>query len=359
MTRSSGRSLYLVLAVACAATATAAHACKDPTQVTVEITTLGFRCSELRKISIVVASDPDKAEAKAVFPQAEVTSCEDDHRVGTLVLTPAEDRGAVMVLASYTDRRCEPPRYEGCIVARRAFSFIDHVPLRLPIALEASCKDVPCNALSSCRSGQCVSSSADCHDDGTCAAPAQPVVAEDGGVVPPPPTDLVDAGPPNDGATPPDDVYVPPVDAGIDAPADAGEDVVKGTGYGNICPIANAPTDCFVGGQVCCTYAGYTCTTWNADAGGTDAYMAPACGGAQFFPCTGRLHCGPNEVCCGTGAMGGYAPSSACGETTSPQCSMGFYLCNTDDDCPGALRCNTVHFTSGYPDAGAIRRCGP
>ena len=121
MKRGFGRAA-LLLFVASAAASLSMHACKEPTQVTVDIRTLGFKCQELRRVTIVVSRDADAAEKNWASPQAEVdarTSCASDDEVGTLVITPASGSGAVMVLASYTDAKCEAPDYKGCIVARR------------------------------------------------------------------------------------------------------------------------------------------------------------------------------------------------------------------------------------------------
>lgn len=324
-----GRASVL-LALASGIVATSVHACKEPTQVTVDIRTLGFKCAELKKITIVVAKEPEAAETKWEFPQAEVEKCAGDFEVGTLVVTPSGNAGAVMVLASYTDAKCIGPKYEGCIVARRRFSFIENVPLRVPITLEASCKDVPCNALSSCRSGVCVTSETDCSSDGTCEAISEPVIAPDGGTVAPPLDATIDA--------PVNDTGIPPTDSGTDAPivADSGPDVLVGPSFpdsGNNCPASAAGPDCFdMPGLVCCAQGqAFLCIQ---DGG---------CTGGPAFPCTGREHCGAG-FCCAPQIAVPMGPTSSC--FIDPTCGdSGVVLCNGEADCPPGRTCDGGIYT--------------
>ena len=157
------------------------EACRDATQVTVDIRTLGIPCSSLKGVKIVVARSPRDAEDRMALGSlsAEVQRGQcDGERVGTLVLTPSEAKGAIIVAARISDEAaatCKPPDYKGCIVARRAFAFLDHVSVTLPITLEVACADVPCDVVSSCRSGTCVSSEASCSD-GTQRCASEPVV---------------------------------------------------------------------------------------------------------------------------------------------------------------------------------------
>lgn len=188
-------ALFVALALGVVA-ASLSPACRTATQVTVELRTVGaLTCAQVKGVAIVVARTPQDAEAKMQLESlsAEVTreQCGADPRfLGTLVVTPSESTGAILVRARVRDdaaATCKPPDYRGCIVARRAFSFIDNAALTLPISLEQSCVDVPCDVVSSCRTGKCVSSDASCSESsGRCSSGAEPVVAEDGGIVPPP-----------------------------------------------------------------------------------------------------------------------------------------------------------------------------
>ena len=342
----------MLLASSCAA-AFALDACNDPTQVTIDITTLGFSCHELKRVTVVVAGDPEAAEDKTDFPQAEVTTCDSDKRVGTLVLTPGQDRGAVMVLASYTDQRCQKPDYKGCIVARRVFSFVDHVKLTLPIALEASCRDVPCGVLSSCRSGKCVSSQTSCASDGTCTSDAQPVVDDKGNVVPADGGSGDSGGEGNDGGGTTMDGGPPMLDAAAD-----GRPLV----FGNACPSNPPGGDCLaMNNSPCCADQG----GWRCDTTATVTSPIPPvppvnppvggpCGGATFN-CTGRAHCDLGKFCCSGGTlMPGL--NSTC---AAPTASCGLVLCNTSDDCPNpSMSC--IDWAQGpIIDGGRLRHCAP
>jgi len=350
MRGSFGRASLLLL-VASAAVTISMHACKEPTQVTVDIRTLGFKCQELKKITVVVAADPTAAEGKWQYPQAEVGECQGEHEVGTLVVTPSGDHGAVMVLASYSESPCVAPDYLNCIVARRQFSFIENVPLRLPITLEASCKNVPCNALSSCRSGACVSSEADCNDTGTCAAPSEPVVADDGGVIPPPGDATIDI-PPNDAFVPPDappDVKPQSDGSATDAPFDAPKNDSSNPGdggFGNACPSMPSGPNCNSFTLTCCAQLNFSCRPLG---GSPDA----SCSAGPFYPCTGRAGCADpsTQYCCAPLTPATMGMSSAC----STFCGAGAeVLCTTDNDCPGQAKCTGIYTSLGN---GALSYC--
>lgn len=275
--------------------------CQSPTQVTVELRTFGaLPCSALKGVSITVAQTPAEAEARmklqsfsAQVPRGE---CGPDGRtVGTLVLTPSGEAGAIVVRARISDEpgaTCEPPDYKGCIVARRSFSFIDHASLTLPITLEAACANVPCDVESSCRSGVCVSSKAGCSETlGSCPSVAEPVPAADGGSTPPPPDEVLplpDAGMP-DGS--------PVLDASPDASPDATIDAPITDGHSDaptskgLCPTNAGPVDCAlaVESPVCCfdIVTGFSCTT---SSGCPQA--------APRYNCTGPTQCA-TKPCCG------------------------------------------------------------
>jgi hypothetical protein len=299
--------------------------CRSPTQVTLDIRTHGFRCSELRRVTVAVAAEPPAAEAEmgSGFVAAEVTSCDSDQSVGTLVVTPERSTGAIVVAASYADKRCEPPKYAGCIVARRAFTFIDHTSLRLPITLEISCKDVPCETFSSCRAGQCVSSQAACSEQNEeCTSDAEPVFLPDGGSVP---SDApvgpdgrvgeTDAGPDKQDGSSSDGAQDAVTDVGTDVlipPVDASSDVT------NICPTMGGPQDCSKQTGVCCAM------------GVTYFCQAPPCtGGYPYYVCTGKGACG-GGYCCERPPIDGGPPTylSEC----LPACTTKT-LCNSDADC--------------------------
>ncbi|HEY8073060.1 MAG TPA: hypothetical protein VIF62_03095 [Labilithrix sp.] len=315
--------------------ALAPASCKSATEVTLDIRTLtpGLRCQDLKHVTIVVASNTTDAEAMIAsgFSSAEVAgTCDADDRVGTLVVTPSGDTGAVVVAAAVTDDAdCRPDaKYKGCIVARRVFSFAKHAGLLLPITLERSCLDVPCDQANSCRAGECQSSDTNCGG-GVCTSNADPIVddagneitpdgaivQQDGAVIPPP-------GPP----PPP-----PP------APIDAGVDATPGSG--NDCPtLADGGTvDCYP--AACCYMA---------------AYMCGASCGPYTFNCIGRKHCG-TDYCCGTDPTQGSVTTQC--DPSHGVAACEYYICTTDEDCPPGLHCVGTYFAETSSNGAFILGC--
>lgn len=163
--------------------------CRTPTEITLTVTVQSpLVCQSLKGLRISVASDPQKAEDQLNSPVAQVgpEACANGS-YGTLVITPGDsDRAAVAVLAG-VDKPVEQctavDKYKGCIVVRRIVSFIDHVKLTLPAELQADCKDVSCEVVTTCRAGTCISSDYDCENGDTCT-PTDPRALPDGGVDP-------------------------------------------------------------------------------------------------------------------------------------------------------------------------------
>ncbi len=322
--------------------------CQSPTQVTVELRTLGaLPCTSLKGVSIVVAQTPREAEDRmklgslsADVPRGECDA--DGHTIGTLVITPSNETGAIIVRARISegpDATCLPPDYRGCIVARRSFSFITHASVTLPITIEASCLDVPCDVESSCRSGVCVSSSTACSGSaGACSSIAEPVPDKDGGVIPPDDAGIVsvpDASLPDgalrDGAM---SDGSPLVDGAPDAPPDG-----PPSGHG-LCPTNNGDLDCNVPGTsapLCCNDIGkgFVCTT------------DPLCpSNDQHFYCTGPAHCDGGRCCAGVpmneaGVDSGFfadasqSPSfvASCKGLDTPCPWNTSIVCGSDADC--------------------------
>ena len=305
----------------------ASEACRDPTQVTVDIRTLGIPCSSLKRVKIVVARAPTDAEDRMALGSlsAEVARGQcDGERVGTLVLTPSEAKGAIIVAARVSDdaaATCKPPDYKGCIVARRSFTFLDHVSVTLPMTLEVACADVPCDVVSSCRSGTCVSSEASCSESSQrCELPAEPVVLADGGVEP---LDAARDGAFNDGSVALDG-------AAGDGSADAGDGSVGSPdGATNQCPLQN-------GTKPDCTTLGASALCCAPTSGAFCVASAAACADTDpRYACLGAAHCAGATWCCTTGDVA--PPQSAC----APICKAGAFLCMVDTDCPPGQACNT------------------
>ena len=198
------RSVRLVLAGSLlAATFAVAPGCRDATQVTVAVRAEDAKCSELRGTAITVGSEPAATEenVKIGYVSASTNACTDGTGdIGTLVLTPSDaKRAAVVVVVAYDTSdptKCPPPDYPGCIVARRSLAFVDHEGLRLPITISPDCLNVPCDAFSTCRHGQCYASAVSCSG-GACEEPSVPVEVR----TPPPPPPGVPVAPYCAGAT--------------------------------------------------------------------------------------------------------------------------------------------------------------
>ena len=191
------------LVISVAAVVATIASCRDPTEITIVVTT-DAKCSDLEGTSIAVGQLGDALENKP--PAAVSSQCDSSTgRVATLVVVPSgsrDDEIAFRIVAGVGKAvgDCTAPFGPGCIVARRALHFIPHTPLYVPVHLAVSCAGVPCSATSTCQNGRCVDSRIDgaqCESPAGCELP-------DGGASP------VDGGaPPLDGAPPP-----PPSDGG-------------------------------------------------------------------------------------------------------------------------------------------------
>ena len=133
-------------------------ACKDPTQITVEITT-DVKCTDLRGTSITVG---DLAGLDDRPLTTQTTTCDPDRaRIGSMVIVPSgadDETVAIRVIVGLgkDPATCLPPSYgPGCIVARRAIRFVPHTSLTLPIFLATSCNGIACGATDTCVQGNC------------------------------------------------------------------------------------------------------------------------------------------------------------------------------------------------------------
>lgn len=148
-----------------------APGCREPTEVTVEVWS-DVPCAELRGTSITVAR-PGAIETAQ--PRTVATTCDAKSGfVGSLVVVPSGARSedlAVRVVAGIgaPAESCAPPSYAGCIVARRALRFVPHTSLVVPIRLTRDCRDVPCDAQSTCVRAGCAN--ATIPDPDACASP--------------------------------------------------------------------------------------------------------------------------------------------------------------------------------------------
>jgi hypothetical protein len=178
-----GRRTFGIAWIALAAVVPiATDACRGATQVTVTITT-ELPCSELRGVSIGVAADPALAEERAGAGRFVATThqCDSPSTVGSIVVTPGASSVGIVVIAGIDVESvsCKPPAYEGCVVARRRLSFVEHGSLEIGIGVSRSCLGVPCDTQTSCVDGKCRSSEALCEGSACGQDPAGPI---DGGL---------------------------------------------------------------------------------------------------------------------------------------------------------------------------------
>lgn len=158
-------------------------ACREPTEITLELTT-DLPCDQLRT-SIYVGRPADLARPLSELGvAAEATTCDPTtKRIGTIAVIPSgsnADTVAIKVVARTKGSSCDTNPSSGCVEARRTIGFLPHTPLRLPIALNADCKDLVCaNASETCVRGRCVPA---IIDPSTCIGSGCPEPTGDGGL---------------------------------------------------------------------------------------------------------------------------------------------------------------------------------
>jgi len=144
-------------------------ACREPTEIEVEISS--DACARVRGegVTIAVADSPEAVHPRA--PSASQPACTDTTgTVGSIVLVPSGDKGArvaiEVALHLTNDADCGAVG-EKCIVARRVLRYARHTRLVLPIALREVCAGVRCPVEQTCSQGICVS--AELQDPDACA----------------------------------------------------------------------------------------------------------------------------------------------------------------------------------------------
>ncbi len=150
-------------------------ACREPTEITVALST-DLPCSQLSRTSIYVGTPAELQRPLGELAlSAEATTCDPTTKtIGTIAVIPAgarTDTVGLRVVARLTGSDCDRDAKSGCIDVRRTIGFIEHRSLRLPIALDAACRDVVCsNASDTCYRGQCVTAVVDPNAcaSGTC-----------------------------------------------------------------------------------------------------------------------------------------------------------------------------------------------
>lgn len=369
-----------------------AQGCQDPTQVTLSITLdKKAKCSEIAQgTAITVGALPEVTEQRVFdgYVTAKTNDCDvGTNDIGTLVITPSDgERAAVVIVVGYgvDPTTCRPPKYKGCIVARRRFAFAKHRRLVMPITIDPDCADVPCDAFSTCNKGQCYDSETDCSNGG-CERPGElPDGAVDEASIHVPDASQFDGGPSaidggdgGDGST--------PTDGGNDGsnPIDSGPQTYCQSGVTLICSnvqcqnptpqccpnppgaagcrmTCDAPED-----RLCCTNAdcpaSYHCNGGNPGTCVSD--ITPDDASTTVYPyClqpSDTLVCNPSNACAG-------ANNACCPGTNPPICTMGAsscpgnpkYCCQASD-CPSGVCTRAVMAGPGLVPGLASGTCAP
>jgi hypothetical protein len=150
-----------------------AVSCREPTQVTVRVST-GTRCSDLSSVELVVGPDQKETQQRfeKQFTTAVTRECDPSGLIGTLVVAPGGHSATIVVAvgvrvggapAPEPSACADPKTAQSCIIARRSFAFIDHTSLTLPVVLDPSCVGKACDPSSTCFKGACVDASVICN----------------------------------------------------------------------------------------------------------------------------------------------------------------------------------------------------
>ena len=219
------RRRILQLALAAVAVGIPLVACREPTQITLVITT-DVPCPTVTNKGVDVrVGSPQTVEDQ---PTTDVVtkSCHDTS-IGSIVVVPSgDDDGRVGIevtlgTGGVASADCRVSSSSGCIIARRTLGYVPHTSLVLPIHLAAKCVDVACAVGQTCVEGVCRGSEVSCPG-GTCGPETLPPV--DAGIVDAAPDVAIDAT----------------VDAGADS-GDAGHCAQICTGgvcVGDVCQLA-------------------------------------------------------------------------------------------------------------------------
>lgn len=270
-------------AAAFAILATAAGAsCREPTQITVELTT-DVRCADVRGTTMTVGR---LVELDGRPLTAETRACEGG-RIGEIVVVPSgadDDTVAIRVVMGFgrdVGECARPPFGPGCIVARRALRYIPHTHLRLPIRLNAVCSGVECGATETCVGGDCRPATLPSPDD--CALPGG---CDEGALGPRAPSadaraDAADAAPP------PPPVCAPPAGAPCAGTLPPGwSPLAFAPSRGSACPTGFTSVDAVADAAPAANACTCTCQISAAD--------PPSCAVGTFTSRVGATTCDSN-----------------------------------------------------------------
>lgn len=313
--------------------------CRSATEVVVDVRTNTAYHDGL-VVSFTVGT-PDEVESGAPTTEAR-TPWGADGFVGSLTVVPSSGSskdtslGVKVVLGVDRDSRsCAPPAYEGCIVARRRIHYAPHERLELPIALYVQCKDVACDATSTCNLlGQCVSATVDpatCSSARGCSVAGDPQAS-----TPPRPGDERDVDAAGDGATTDGAADAAAAgDGAMDAPSDAPRDGASEAGTAGF-------VDCGPG-LTCDATAGNACCFDPAAGAGTCVANGGSCAtdtGKIDVTCDGNEDCTGGTICCAVG------PTMQC----APGCGPYAQVCHSTKECTGGVGgvCAARTYSGGY-----------
>ena len=139
-------------------------ACHEPTALTFVVTT-DVPCDHVSSTAIAVGTLGD-FETRPFTATSVVCK---GGSLGSLVVIPGSAKEIAVRIVTGLDGKtpdaCAASGYSGgCIVARRALSFISGSPIAVPVKMEASCRDVACQPNQTCSKGGCVAVGTPCTD---------------------------------------------------------------------------------------------------------------------------------------------------------------------------------------------------
>jgi alpha-tubulin suppressor-like RCC1 family protein len=135
--------------------------CRDPTEITIDLTT-DAPCPSLNTTRIAVGAP---AELDNLADSTTTDAC-NGGSIGSIVLVPSGDKSAqvgVRVVTGVSRRAsdCVAGSIDGCIVARRVLRYLPHTPLHMTIAMRSACIGVSCPSDQTCVEGKCTSAVVD------------------------------------------------------------------------------------------------------------------------------------------------------------------------------------------------------
>jgi len=340
--------------------------CRTPTSITLTING-DIRCEDLKGVAIATGTR-DAIESAA--PTTTTTKCsmnpDGTTRVGSLVIVPsgANDAEIAIRVTAGIDRPVEEctaaNNYAGCVVVRRVIRFEPHTELDLPVRLALNCKDVACDATTTCVNSRCRNA-----------------------------TDLsvpeVDAGPTDTGSdtpvTPDAPVFCTDGQKNCDGKCVAITDPAYGCSPASCSPCGGpGATSSYVCDTGACKENG--CAAGLKDCGGACVSMDPAhgCSATSCTPCASdngvatceggacKLTCNTGYKLCGGRCVNVGDPTYGCGATTcsSAGCPTGgTVVCSGGacvlGSCPSGTKacsgkCVPTDTTNG---CGDVARCTP